>query len=155
MSFLFGNVHVMTHDIQIKKHYKVSKNIKKTSTWQNDLTINFHPDIKTCNTKCTCRHKYSKHFNSQSFVILECCWLEPYESCTCIFLETVFNNVISSRITFKLLQCELRSNSDVIAENGRLKWHIMQLYKTTNQWEINWSYASVVQGSTLTHHICL
>ena len=154
MSFLFGNAHVMTHDIQIKKHYKVSKNIIKTSTRWNDLIINFHPDI-TCNTKYTCRYKYSKHFNSQSFVTHVICWLEPYESCTCIFLETVFNNVISSRITIKLLQYELRVNTDVIAENGRLKWHTMQLYKTTNQWEINWSDASVVRGSTLTHHICL
>ena len=148
MSSLFGNAHVMTHNIQIKKHYKVSNNIKKTSTWWNDFIINFHSDL-TCNTKCTCRYKYSKHFNSQSFVIHVICWLEPYESCTCIFLETVFNNVISSRITIKLLQYELRVNTD---ENGCLKWHTMQLYKTANQWEINWSYASVVRRSTLTHN---
>ena len=149
----------MTHHVEIKKNYEIFETsnavLKKTSNWWNDLIINVHPDVKTYNIKCTCRYKYSKHFNSQSFAIHVICWLKPYESCTCIFLETVFNYVISSRITVKLLQYELRVNTDVIAENGRLKWHTMQLYKTTNRWEINWSDASIVWGSTLTHHICL
>ena len=74
--------------------------------------------MKTCDTKCTCRYKYSKHFNSQSFVIHVICWLEPYESCTCIFLETVFNYVIFSRIAMEYLKYELIVNTDVIAKNG-------------------------------------
>ena len=123
--------------------------ILKSSTWWNDLIINFHPDIKTCNTKCTCRYTYSKHFNSQSFVILVSCWLEPYESCTCIFLESVFNYVIFSRITIKLLQYELIVNTDVIAENAESFKMTYQLYETKNQWGINFFWTSVVWGSTL------
>ena len=63
--------------------------------------------MKPSNTKCTCRYKYSKYFNSQSFVSLGSCWLEAYESCTCIFLEPMFNYVILSRITIKLLKYQL------------------------------------------------
>ena len=110
--------------------------------------------MKVCNTKCTSRHKYSKHFNSQSFVILVSCWLEPYESCTCIFLETVFNYVIFSRIAIEYLKYELTLNTDVTAENGCLTL-TYQLNETTNQWEINIFCASAVWGSTLTNHICV
>ena len=115
--------------------------ILKSSSWWNDLIMNYHPDIKTCNTKCTCRYKYSKHFNSQSFIILVSCWLEPYESCTCIFLESVFNYVIFSRITIKLLQYELIVKSDVTAVNlkmlGRLKWHTSYMKQQINE-ELNY-----------------
>ena len=78
--------------------------------------------MKKC-TKCTCRYKYSKHFKSQSFAILVRCWLEPYESCTSIFLETVFNYIISCGITIEYLKYKLMANTDVRAQNGCLKRH--------------------------------
>ena len=54
--------------------------------------------------KLTCRFKYPKHFNSESFPSREKCWLEPDKSCSYDSFKVVFYYVVSPRITIEDLE---------------------------------------------------